>query len=540
MSDASGLRDQSGRESPYVLAAVFLAGAGTMIVELAAVRLLAPWFGASNGVWTNVIGVILFALALGYVLGGRLSHSASPVRRLGWILLCAGAWTLALPHWAGTVAELLMPSGLGLDEAGPLLLWGSLAASVTLFAPVATLLGCGCPLAVEALQQSRGGHAGEAGGRILGFSTLGSLVGTFGTTHWLLPQLGLSGTFHLAAAFLTLAGAWLVVRSGGIVGPLGALALCAFITFTQEAPAGPSLQSGWRILAQRQSSYQNLTVIENEAGTRRHLLANEGLDSFQSVWQPEQGLLGGGQYYDYFALPCWWSGKPGTWRTLVLGLGAGTTIRVLEGASPKDTTLSTTGIEVDEVVVQLGSLYFDLQAQSPNRTVHAGVDGRVGLRFIEESQDLVVVDCYANNMEIPAHLCTVEFFKEIGAVLSPGGWIAVNAAGFGLEDPVVRALAQTLAEATQQEVLAVRIPFSRNCMLFGRLGQPLPKPGTQEFQFGGPVGEALLPFIDFPGAFALIAPGAQRGTLLTDDDCPMEALQRSSLQYSQDRWEADR
>ena len=46
-----------------LLVLVALAGAGTMVVELSAVRVLAPWFGTSTAVWTNVIGVVLLAWA---------------------------------------------------------------------------------------------------------------------------------------------------------------------------------------------------------------------------------------------------------------------------------------------------------------------------------------------------------------------------------------------------------------------------------------------------------------------------------------------
>ena len=49
----------------------FLAGHAVMSIELTAVRLLAPHFGDSAVVWTNVIGVILVALAVGAWLGGR-------------------------------------------------------------------------------------------------------------------------------------------------------------------------------------------------------------------------------------------------------------------------------------------------------------------------------------------------------------------------------------------------------------------------------------------------------------------------------------
>ena len=89
--------------APLALSGVVLvAGAGTMAVELAAVRLLAPWFGAATAVWTNVIGVILLALALGYLLGGRLSRRSDPRRWLARALLAAGAFTVWLPFGAAT------------------------------------------------------------------------------------------------------------------------------------------------------------------------------------------------------------------------------------------------------------------------------------------------------------------------------------------------------------------------------------------------------------------------------------------------------
>ena len=59
-----------GRGSAAALLAISaLAGAATMVVELAAVRLLAPWFGTSMVVWTNVIAVVLLA-ARSRVVGG--------------------------------------------------------------------------------------------------------------------------------------------------------------------------------------------------------------------------------------------------------------------------------------------------------------------------------------------------------------------------------------------------------------------------------------------------------------------------------------
>ena len=45
---------------------MFVVGSSTLGAEIAAARLMAPFFGASTIVWANTIAVVLVALSIGY------------------------------------------------------------------------------------------------------------------------------------------------------------------------------------------------------------------------------------------------------------------------------------------------------------------------------------------------------------------------------------------------------------------------------------------------------------------------------------------
>lgn len=517
-----------------------IAGACTMGVEIAAVRILAPWFGASLVVWTNVLEVILLGLALGYLIGARASAGERPLQRLAAALTCGALFTAWLPSLAGPVCGAFLPDRVALHDAAPLLLWGSLAAALTLFLLPATLLGAVGPLVVEELQRAEGLHAGTAGGRVLAASTGGSLVGALLTTHVLVPHpaLGLERTFGLFGICLAgcAATAWaLARRRGSGVGPalpLAALAaLPAPFAARLETPApDPAL----RLLAVRESPYQRVRVVEEREGERglRYLQVNEGFDSFQSAWSPRRGLLGEGFYYDDFVLPAWWARASGDFRVLVLGLGAGTVHRVLSGALPAGARLRMVGVELDPDVVELGRAHFEL-AEAEDLEILTGVDGRVALRALGGGFHCVVLDAYANQVEIPPHLCTGELFAEVREALAEGGWLAANVGGFGFDDPVVEGVAQSAAWAFESDVLLLRVPGARNYTLFARRGAPVPLPGTPEWDVPAPVGPALLAPREVPGGWRVVAP--PQAPPLSDDRNGIELLQYRSLSEGKER-----
>ncbi|MFY9488893.1 MAG: fused MFS/spermidine synthase, partial [Solirubrobacterales bacterium] len=69
----TGRSAAGARTIPPLGLVVFVVGTAALGLEIAAVRLMAPYFGASMIVWANTIGIVLVALSAGYWWGGRIA-----------------------------------------------------------------------------------------------------------------------------------------------------------------------------------------------------------------------------------------------------------------------------------------------------------------------------------------------------------------------------------------------------------------------------------------------------------------------------------
>src|SRR5919205_587942 len=85
--------------NPWVACAiVFIASFCTLVIELIAGRIMAPYIGVSLYTWTSIIGVVLAGISLGNYVGGRVADRWASARTLGLILLGGGlASLLVLP-----------------------------------------------------------------------------------------------------------------------------------------------------------------------------------------------------------------------------------------------------------------------------------------------------------------------------------------------------------------------------------------------------------------------------------------------------------
>src|SRR5690242_5094755 len=199
-------RETAQGSSRFLLLVVFLAGIGTLGIEMIASRLLAPYFGTSQPIWAVVIGLTLIYLTIGYRLGGRLADRYPDEKLLYHIIALAGFLTGFIPLLSnpilrfsqGTIARLAVGSFLG-----------ALFGVLILFAAPVILMAMVSPFAIR-LQLRRVAEgiaaAGSTAGSLSALSTVGSIVGTFVTVLYLIPTIGTAHTIYLFAVFLIIVG----------------------------------------------------------------------------------------------------------------------------------------------------------------------------------------------------------------------------------------------------------------------------------------------------------------------------------------------
>src|SRR5215211_1320081 len=263
---------------------VFVVGTGSLGAEIAAVRLLAPYFGASTIVWAHTIGVVLVALSVGYWLGGRAADRRPDMRSLCLVTL-GGSLLLALVPFA---ADPLLDLGVGaLDSIDAGAFFGSLLAVLVLVAVPVLVLGAVSPWAIR-IAVGDVGEAGRVAGRLYAISTAGSLFGTLVSALALIPLLGTRRTFLVLAlgiALIAVAGLRPVRRYA--LAPAAIAALIALPVGTLKAAENGS---GSRLVYETDTQYQYARVVDRLDGSRA-LELNEG-QAQHSLREPGTVLTG--------------------------------------------------------------------------------------------------------------------------------------------------------------------------------------------------------------------------------------------------------
>lgn len=405
---------------------VFFTGAAVLIIEVAAIRMLAPYFGSSLSVLSSVLTVVLAALSVGYFIGGRIADRMPFFLPLYTIIGTAGIIMLALQ----IVSLNLLPYSNQFFSlaTGPLIL------SLILFFIPAFLLGIDSPFVIKLLTKDLDqDHAGAIVGSTFFWSTIGSIVGSLSAGFWLIPTLGLTHTITVvsvalivwaivAATILTyltrhdttlprfpFSSLWLVA-----IGSIAGILLAQYVLTLQAS----SVQG--TTLYKADGYYSNIHIYDAIRGTTTYrFLKNDINNSSAIIPGSNEIVFAYAQYANLFTTHI-----PDAQNYLVLGGGSYTIPRHMYLSHPE---LTIDVVETEPLLYPLAQKYFELPV-SP-RILNHEMDARVFLQSTTTTYDVIFSDIMNSGYYLPPHVATIEFFESLRARLSPDGIAIINFIG---------------------------------------------------------------------------------------------------------------
>jgi spermidine synthase len=424
------------RRAFIVAAAVFVSGAVVLGMEIAASRVVAPFFGNSLFVWGSLIGVVLAGLSIGYWVGGWLADRWPTPSLLAAVMGLGALLVLAIPVFDEPVLEAIVNW-----DPGPRL--NPLFASIALFGPASVVLAGVAPIAVRLWARSLA-TLGQTAGRLFAISTAGSIAGTFATAFWLIPEFGTDQLLGIAAATLFVAATIVALSerlilitaltaAGAVLAGYAAVELAPetggtlsrvqarnwsplYRTSGYVRGQEPADTTGLRLRYSKDTRYHRLSVADDE--TTRYLRFDNTYQSGMIIDRPFATAF---EYADFFHLLRAYN--PNARRVLFIGLGGGSSPKRLWRDFPD---LQLQAVELDPVVVDVAYRFFELPRN--DRLQVAVEDGRRYLDDNEGRYDAILIDAFFADA-IPFHLFTTEFMELAHSRLNPGGVIMTNAIG---------------------------------------------------------------------------------------------------------------
>ena len=398
--------------------------------EIAAGRVLAPFFGTSLLTWTAVIATVLAGFSLGNALGGLVAERERRV--------AVGNVRSALIATAVLMA--LSPTALGLLNAwGARGTGGMLLSVFVAFFPASVCVSLPSPFLAKVAIEARPGREGSSLGLVLAAGSLGAILGAILAGFVALPLIGSAATF--AACGATVLFCLLLIRSSAS----GSDKLERTVDRSDEPRAGVVVGAAAFValagiaggpLCQYESGLSCLHVVH--AGDEVRLYSD-------GITQAAERIVGN----DNQAM------KPPElvlsytrwlWARMDRDLGPAPSVMFVGGGGytlPTKLLVSrpeaqAVAVEIDPLVTRVVRQHLPSAGAMIERTgytanrddqyaggrleiVHA--DGRVYLNETERRFDAAVMDAFSSN-SVPAHLVTRETFERLRAIVD--GPVYVN------------------------------------------------------------------------------------------------------------------
>jgi spermidine synthase len=392
---------------------VFIASFCTLVIELVAGRIMAPYVGVSLYTWTSIIGVVLAGISIGAYLGGLIADRYPRSSTLGWLLFLSGLGAFFISPLTNLVGAAQFQTSLMIRI---------LLITTIIFLVPSCLLGMISPVVVK-LTLKNLEKTGNIVGKIYAFSTLGSILGTFATGFFLISWMGTRQILFTMGIILILSalvfGGFFVRKK---VLALFFIVLIPLIWAFYGYAFKPPLDEETYFF--KESNYYTIKLKRDTTRSGGEPLEALILDHLVHSYTDLNDPL----YLEYEYIRIyeemvrWQADKRRSFKALFIGGGGYTLPRFIEAKYPQ---AGIDVVEIDPDITRVVKSYLGVSEDTRIRSFNE--DGRWFVMNSKEqgSYDFIFGDAF-NDLSIPYHLTTKEFAMELKRLLKPDGLLLAN------------------------------------------------------------------------------------------------------------------
>ncbi|MFB3885777.1 MAG: fused MFS/spermidine synthase [Thermodesulfobacteriota bacterium] len=391
---------------------VFIASFCSLVIELVAGRIMAPYVGVSLYTWTSIIGVVLAGISIGAYLGGLIADRFPRLSTLGWLLFLSGLGALSISP---------LINFLGRSEFHTTLMTRIVLMTALVFFLPSCLLGTISPVVVKLTLKSLK-TTGNVVGKIYAFSTLGSILGTFTTGFLLIEWMGTRHVLLAAGMILIVCGP---IFGGAFVKKRTIFLLFLILTLTLGIFYGkafkPPLDEETYYF--KESQYYTISLKKDRSDQEASLVTlyldhlNHSRTDLKNPFRLEY------RYIRVFEeMLRWQVDEKRPFRSLFIGGGGYTLPRYVELQYPN---AKIEVVEIDPEVTRTAKTHMGIPPDTKIQTFNE--DARWFVMNCEEKgrYDFIFLDAFSD-LSVPYHLTTKEFAAQLKLLLKPDGLLLTN------------------------------------------------------------------------------------------------------------------
>ncbi len=421
----SKIADMKTRIPPLWLLVLLqtVVSAASLVVEIVAGRMLAPYVGMSLYTWTAVIAVVLAGFSVGHWWGGLMAGKPqeTALRQTGWVLVAAalstGVAVVVLQAIAGPVMSVVSHP-----------LWAIIALCTGAFFLPSLFAGVPAPVLAQ-IGANTAPDSGRALGALFAAGAIGAIAGTLLAGFVFISYLGSTLTLALVAVIYVataLLSFWLAGRLPRTALLASVLSL-ALAGYALAAPSPCDTESDYFCI-------RTIDISESPSEPVRMMVLDHLVHGTSAANDATLMYTDHAAMLDQLAVL---RAPAPAFSSFFIGGGSFSLPRALaarEGHGP------ITVAEMDPAVTKVAARDFWFDPASAT-VLHR--DARVVLSQDTTRYDIIIGDAFTD-IAVPQHLITQEFFELVQARLTPDGSYLMNVVDYEDNLQTLGAMLRTL------------------------------------------------------------------------------------------------